>query len=92
MKDQYPDAEELLPHNAPEPLREEVDINVFIDANHAGKKVTRQPHTGIIIYCNLSQINWFSKQENTVETSTFSSEIIALQIGTEQVEGLRYKL
>ena len=92
MKDQYPDAEELLPHNAPESLGEEVDINVFVDTDHAGNKVTRRSHTGIIIYCNLSPIIWFSKRQNTVETSTFSSEIIALRIATEQIEGLRYKL
>jgi len=92
MRDQYPDAEELLPHNTPEHLGEKVDINVSVDVDHAGNKVILQSHTGIIIYCNFSPISWFSKQRNTVETLTFSSEIIALRIETEQVEGLRYKL
>lgn len=40
----------------------------------------------------MSPISWYSKRQNTVETSTFSSEIIALRIATEQVEALRYKL
>lgn len=92
MKLQYPDAEELVPHNAPVPLGEEVDINVFVDADHAGNKITRRSHSGILIYCNMSPISWYSKRQNTVETSTFSSEIIALRIATEQVEALRYKL
>jgi hypothetical protein len=35
---------------------------------------------------------WFSKRQNTVETSTFGSEIVALRIAIELIEGLRYKL
>ena len=35
---------------------------------------------------------WFSKQQNTVETSTFGSELIAARIAVEMIEGLRYKL
>jgi RPA family protein len=35
---------------------------------------------------------WYSKQQNTVETSTFSSEYIAARIAVEMIEGLRYKL
>ena len=46
MKDQNLDAEELFPHNASKPLGE-VDINVFVDADHTCNKVTRRPHTGI---------------------------------------------
>ena len=92
MKKIYIDAEEHLPHNMPVPYGKEVDINVFVDADHAGNKITRRSHTGIVIYCNCSPIIWFSKRQNTVETLTFSSEIIALKIAIELVEGLRYKL
>ena len=92
MKEVYVDTEEALPHNAPEPLGNEVDINVFVNADHAGNRVTRRSHTGIIIYGNMSPINWYSKRQNTVESSTFSSEIIALKITTEQIKALRYKL
>ena len=89
----YIDSEEYyLPHNMPKALGNEVDINVFVDADHAGNKITRRSHTGIDIYCNWSPIIWFSKRQNTVETSTFSSEIIALKIAVELVEGLRNKL
>ena len=48
--------------------------------------------TGIIVYCNLSPVLWYSKRQNTVETSTFGSEFVALRIATEMVEGLLYKL
>ena len=92
MQKIYVDSEEYIPHNMPKALDKGADINVFVDAGHAGNKITRRSHTGIVIYCNCSPIIWFSKRQNTVETSTFSSEIIALKIAIEFVEGLRYKL
>ena len=92
MKELYPDAAEQLPHNIPEARGVSVDINVFVDADHAGNKVTRRSHTGIIIMVNMAPVMWYSKRQNTVETSTFGSEFIALRIATELVESLRYKL
>ena len=41
---------------------------------------------------NRAPVIWYSKRQNTVETSTFGSEFIALRISTEMIEGLRYKL
>lgn len=92
MKELYPDAIEHIPHNMPEPRGKEIDINVFVDADHAGNQVTRRSHTGIIIMVNMAPIIWYSKRQNTIETSTFGSEFIALKIATELTESLRYKL
>ena len=92
MKEIYADAIDELPHNMPEPLGMPIDINAFGDADHAGNKVTRRSHTGVLIYCNMAPILWFSKKQNTIESSTFGSEFIALKIATELIEGLRYKL
>ena len=90
--DFYQDAREELPPNMPEPRGTPVQINCFVDADHAGDVVSRRSHTGIIIYVNRAPIIWYSKRQNTVETSTFGSEFIAMKIATEQIEGLRYKL
>ena len=76
----------------PIPLGTAVNVNIFVDADHAGNKVTRRSHTGIIIFINSAPILWYSKRQNTVETSTFGSEFIALRIATEMNEALRYKL
>jgi len=76
------------PYNMPLPLGKSVDISVIVNADHAGKKVTRRSYTGIIVYCNLSPISWYSKRQNIVETSTFGSEFVALRIATEMIEGL----
>jgi hypothetical protein len=90
--DFYPDAKEDLPPNAPEPRGKSVQINCFVDADHAGNKVTRRSHSGILIYLNSAPIDWYSKRQNTVESSSFGSEFIALRIATEKLEALRYKL
>ena len=92
MKKIYQDAEEDIPMNAPEPRGESVQVNCYVDADHAGDKVTRRSHTGILIFVNMAIISWFSKKQNTVEASTFGSEYIAMRIAVEKVKALRYKL
>ena len=92
MKEIYPDSIEELPHNIPEPLGESVQINTFVVADHAGDNLTRRSQTGILIFCNMTLISWSFKKQNTVETSTFGSEIVALGNATELIISLRYKL
>ena len=88
----YPDAKEVIPPNAPEARGKSVTMTAFVDADHAGCRVTRRSHTGILIYVNRAPILWFSKRQNTVETSTFGSEFVAAKVAVEIIEGLRYKL
>ena len=88
----YPDAAEAIPTNVPEPRGREVSMTCYCDANHAGCMVTRRSTTGILIFVNKAPMLWYSKRQNTVETSTFGSEFIAIKTATEMVEGLRYKL
>ena len=88
----YHNAQEAIPPNAPEPRVYSVQINAFCDSDHAGNKVTQKSHTGILIYANAAPIQWFSKVQNTIETSTFGSEFIAMRICVEMLEALRYKL
>ena len=90
--DFYPDAREAIPPDAPEPRGKPVQLTCFVDADHAGDRVTRRSRTGVLIYLNRSPITWFSKRQNSVETSTFGSEFVALKVATEMIVGLRYKL
>jgi hypothetical protein len=41
---------------------------------------------------NNAPIDWFSKKQNTVESSTFGSEFVAMRIAVEKIRALRYKL
>jgi hypothetical protein len=33
---------------------------------------------------------WYSKRQNTVESSTFVSEFVVMRVAIEMIEGLRY--
>ena len=39
-----------------------MSVNVFVDAIHAGDKLTYCLHTGILVYVNNTPIYWFSKE------------------------------
>ena len=86
--DFYPDAVEPIPSNAPESRGPEVQVNCFVDADHAGSLVNRCSQTGILIFCNRAPIIWYSKHQNTVETSTFGSEFAAARTATEMIQSL----
>ena len=88
----YPDAEEPIPTDMPKPRGKHVVITCFVDADHASNRVTRRSHTGMIILVNMAPIIWYSKRQNTVESSSFGSEFIAMRIAVDQLQALRYKL
>jgi hypothetical protein len=88
----YRDVEELLPHRMPLPRGRSVVVTAYVDASHGAKKVTRTSHTGYVVFINRAPVVWCRKQHNTVETSTFSTEFIALNICLGLIEHLRFKL
>ena len=90
--DFYPDAFEAMPRDMLEPLGNPVLVRAWVDANHAGNLANRRSHSGILIYVNNALILAFSKRQNTVESSSFGSELVALRVATDLIEALRYKL
>jgi len=91
-KDFYEIEDEPLPSDMPSPRGSPVKMLCFVDASHASNRVTMRSHSGIFIKLNNAPISWYSKRQNTVESSTFGSEFIALRIATEMCQALRYKL
>ena len=71
-----------MPHSRGRP----VQTFTFVDASHASNRLTRKSHTGFIIFINRAPILWYSKRENTVESSTFSSEFIAMKNCMEHID------
>ena len=63
-----------------------------MDASHAGNLANRRSYTGIIVYVNNAPMIWYSKRQNIVEISSVGSELVALEITTDMIEALRYKL
>ena len=92
FKEHYRDAEDEEPFNQPQPRGRSVIMTAYVDASHAASKVTRRSHSGFVIFLNKAPISWYSKRQNTVESSTFSSEFIAMRTLVESIRGLRYKL
>ena len=92
FKEIYRDAYEDMPFDYVEPRGRPVVITVFADASFAQNKINRRSHSGHIVFLNRSPIIWYSKRQSTVESSTFSSEFIALKVAVETTQFLRFKL
>ena len=83
---------EEMPHRMPRPRGLAVRTTAFVDSSHGTNKVTRRSHSGHILFVNSTLVKWLSKRQQTVGTSAFSSEFIALKQCIEDVEHLRFKL
>ena len=64
----------------------------MVDASHADDLVTRGSVTGYLILIGNAFIKWYSKRQNTVESSTYGSELVAMRISVEALLEIRYKL
>ena len=83
---------EEIPPNMPEPRGQGFMMCVKVDADHALDTITRCSRMGFLVYLNCAPIYWWSKKQNSVESSSFGSEFIAMKQCCEYVCGLRYKL
>lgn len=90
--DLYPDATEHMPEIKPKTRAGPVQVTAFVDASHASCLETRRSVTGYIIFVGHAVIKWYSKRQNTVETSTYGSELVAMRIAVEAILEMRYKL
>ena len=69
-----------------------VTTTAYVDASQMANMVILRSHTGFIILLNRSPIIWYSKQQNTVEALTFSSEFIAIKACVEHITAMLSKL
>ena len=77
----YRHGAEPMPHHQPRPRVPPV----------ANRK-TRKSHTRYLIFINRAPIICYSKRQQTVETSSFLSEFIALKACTEAIVSLGFKI
>ncbi len=63
----------------PEPKSKPVITSCFVDSR-------------ILLHVNNAPIVWYSKRQNTVESSSYSNKFVALRIAKESIVTLRYKL
>ena len=83
---------EEAPSHMPEPRGLGFVMCAKVDADHTSVTITRHSRMGFLVYLNCALIYWWSKKQNSMESSSFSSEFIAMKQCCEYVRGLRYKL
>ena len=76
----------------PTPKGPPMRLTVFKDANHAHDILTRRSVSGVLLFLNNTPVKWITKQQKTVETSTYGSELVAGKVATELKLGYRYTL
>ena len=79
FKEYYRNVEEDITHRMPRPRRMTVVITAFVDSSHGSNKVTQRSNSGHILFLNRAPVKWLSRRKQTVETSAFSSEFIAMK-------------
>ena len=79
----YGPTTETLPPDMPKPKMKPVKIVIYFDASFACDMVTRRSVTGIIVFVNSTPVRWYSKKQNTVETSTYGAKLVAGRLATE---------
>ena len=70
---------EELPPNMPQPGGLGFIMRAKVDADHASDTVTRRSSTGFLVRLNSALIYWPSRKQNSVESSSFGSEFIAMK-------------
>jgi hypothetical protein len=81
----YPDAEEAISNDLPVSKGTKIRITVYVDEDHAHDLVTRRSITDILVILKNAPVRWVSKQQKTVETSTYGSELVALRVAAELI-------
>ena len=72
-------------------MGKEVELRGYVDINHAREKKTRRSCSIFFILLNSALIQWFSKNQATIDTSVFGEEFVAMKIVMATLQGIRYK-
>ena len=81
----YGNVKEEIPKDVPKPLGNFVTTTHYVDNNLFHDILTGRSVTDILHLLNKTSIEWYSKKQATVETSTYGSEFAATRICTEQI-------
>ena len=88
----YGEGAELIPHEMPPAIGNQVTLIHYVDANLYHDVLSGKAVTGILHFVNQTPIDWFSKKQSTVETATYGSEFVAARTCVEQAIELCHTL
>eukprot|EP00957_Ditylum_brightwellii_P114354 8719431-Ditylum_brightwellii.AAC.1 len=87
---QYSYCLEEIDPRFPTPLFEELDLQIFCDADHGHDQITGSSITGLFAMVGSTLVLWSSKRYNLVHTSMYRVEFTALKSVVEEAVSLRY--
>ena len=76
----------------PQPRGSGFIARVKVDADHAVDDIARRSRTGFIVCANFAPMFWHSKNQNSVESSSFGSEFMAMKACCECLRGHKHRL
>ena len=76
----------------PEPLEMAVVTTSTMDTNLSNCLATGISLTGCLHFVNITHVDWYSKNQATVETVSFGSEFVAAKTATEEIMDIRETL
>jgi hypothetical protein len=88
----YGEITETIQQDAPEPLGKYATTTHYVNANLMNDIVTGRSVTATLHLVNKTPLDWYSKKQATVETSTYGSEFVASRACVEHITDLRNTL
>ena len=88
----YGNVQEILPDDMRDPLGEAVTTTTTMGANLNHCLATGKSLTGCLHFVSKPSVDWYSKNQATVETATYGSEFVAAKTATEQIMDIRQTL
>ena len=67
-------------------------ITIYKDADHVHDQVMHCSITGVLLFINNTMMTWISKQQKTIEMSTYGSKLVAGCVTVELIMEYCYKL
>jgi hypothetical protein len=81
----YGDLKQMKSEDSPEPLGNFVTMSHYVDANLMHDIITGKSVTDIFHLVNKTRLEWYSKKQLKIETSTYGAKFVASQTCIEQI-------
>ena len=88
--EKYPKASENIYKGLPYHRGSPLSTAVYFDSDHAHDQIRWRSFSGALCFVGSDPISWNSKRQGTIEISSYSAELCAGRVATEEAIALRY--
>ena len=89
---EYPEAVEGIDRGFSKPYGPILRSTILVDSDHAHDLKTRRSLTSVLAFVGSTPVQWKSKRQTTVASSTYAAKFAALRSVTKEAISLRYML